>query len=86
MANAMASSSSVLGEVAGMLDDATTVMADVLELLPGFGSVLAVVAVAVFETGPAVEGSVMVRLIVAEPRLLIVPRLQVTVVVPLQLP
>ncbi|MEK6371999.1 MAG: hypothetical protein AABO58_04830 [Acidobacteriota bacterium] len=45
-----------------------------------------VVTDAVFETGPGVDGSVITSEIVAEPPLAIVPRLQVTVDVPLQIP
>lgn len=63
-----------------------TVMVEVLVLLARFGSVLDVVTVAVFDTGPGVDGSVTVKVIVAEAALAKVPRLQVTVVVPLQLP
>src|SRR6185295_5688353 len=64
----------------------TTVIVDVLELLPAFGSGLVVDTTAVFTTGPGVDGSVTVSAIDAEPALAIVPSEQVTVVVPLQLP
>ena len=86
IASAMARSSSIIGEIAGMLAEATTVMFEVLELLPGVGSGLVVETVAVFPTGPGAEGSVTVRAIDAEPGFAIVPSVQVTVVVPLQLP
>ena len=41
---------------------------------------------AVFDTGPGVDGSVTMRVIVADAPFASVPRVQVTVVVPLQLP
>src|ERR1700760_2999433 len=82
----MASNSSTSGEAAGMFAAGMVVMVEVAVLLAGLGSLLDVVTVAVLDSGPAVDGVVMVRLIVAEPALAIVPRLQVTVVVPLQVP
>src|ERR1700682_2788020 len=69
-----------------MLPARTTVIVDVLLLLSPFGSTLLVKTLAVFDTGPGVEGSVTCRLMLADAALTIVPRLQVTVVVPLQLP
>jgi hypothetical protein len=62
------------------------VIVDVLELFAVLASGLVVVTDAVFDTTPGVEGSVRLRAIVAEPAALSVPRLHVTVVVPLQLP
>src|SRR5258708_23279264 len=86
IAKARARRSSIIGEIAGMFEAGTTVIVDVLELLPAFGSGLVVITLAVFVTGPGVDGSVTVSAIDAEPALAIVPSEQVTVVVPLQLP
>lgn len=69
-----------------MLDAGTVVTVHVPELFDVFDSGLVVVTDAVLDTTPGVEGSVRLRAIVAEPAALSVPRLQVTVVVPLQLP
>jgi soluble lytic murein transglycosylase-like protein len=44
-------------------------IAEVLLLFPAFGSLLAVATVAVFDTGPVVDGNVIVRPMVAEPAL-----------------
>lgn len=86
IASAMARRSSIIGEIAGMLAEATTVMFDVLELLAAFPSGLVVETTAVLATGPGAEGSVTASAIEAEPALAIEPSEQVTVVVPLQLP
>ena len=61
-------------------------MAAVLLLFAAFVSGFDVVTVAVFWTLPGVGGSVSTSEIVADPPLATVPRAQVTVVVPLQLP
>ena len=86
IANTTPRSRSTIGDVAGMLDAGTVVIDDVLELFVVLASGLVVFTEAVFDTTPGVEGSVRLRAIVAEPAALSVPRLQMTVVVPLQLP
>ena len=65
-----------------------TVIVEVAVLFAGFGSavVAAALTVAVFVIGPGVEGSVTVRVNVAEAPLASVPALQVMVVVPLHAP
>jgi hypothetical protein len=85
IASAAPSSRRTIGDVAGMLDAGTVVIVDVIELFVVLDSGLVVVTDAVFDTAPGVEGSVKLRATVAEPRALSVRRLQVTVVVPLQL-
>jgi hypothetical protein len=84
--NASASNSRANGESVGIAAADATVTVDVAALFAGFVSVFEDVTVAVFDTGPVVDGSVRVSAIVAAPPLLIVPSEQVTVVVPLQLP
>ena len=63
-----------------------TMIADVLLLLTAFASGFADETVAVLETGPGVEGSVICSAIDTVAPLAIVPTLHVTVVVPLQVP
>jgi len=81
-----ASSNSANGESVGIAAAGVTDTVDVAALFAGFVSVFDEDTVAVFDTGPGVDGRVTTSEIVAEPPLLIVPREHVTVVVPLQLP
>ena len=81
-----ASIHSASGDSAGIDAAATTVTVEVLLLFAGFVSGLAEVTVAVLETVPGVGGSCRTSEMVAEAPLASVPRLQVTVVVPLHVP
>ena len=81
-----ASNSSTSGEAAGILAAFTVVIAAVDELFVAFASLLEVVTVAVFDTGPGVEGKVTVSAIVADPPFAMVPSEHVTVLVPLHVP
>lgn len=65
---------------------AITVVVAMALLFAGFPSELEVVTVAVFVTGPGVDGKVNVSAIVADPPFVNVPIEHVTVVVPLQVP
>ena len=74
------------GDNAGIDNAGTTVTVAVLVSFAAFASGFADVTVAVFETGPGVDGSVTTSEIVALAPLAIVPRLHVTVDVPLHDP
>jgi hypothetical protein len=63
-----------------------TVNVDVAESFAGLVSGLPLVTEAVFDIGPAAEGSVNFSEIVAVPPLAMVPSEQTTVAVPVQLP
>jgi hypothetical protein len=63
-----------------------TVVLAVALLLPGTGSVAVVVTLAVLLKAALVAVGLTIKVTVAFAPLLIVPRLQVTVVVPLQVP
>src|SRR3954454_7662338 len=84
----MPRSISASGEIIGMLPAGMTVIVDEALLFAGFGSedVAAAVTVAVFVSGPGVEGRVMVSVNVAVAPLVSVPALHVIVVVPLHAP
>ena len=56
------------------------------ELFPGVESVVALVTVAVLLKVPGVDGAVTIKVIVAVDPLFIVPRAQLTAVVPLHVP
>jgi hypothetical protein len=86
MPRANASNIRTIGEAAGIAAAGTTVTVDVDALFAGFPSGLDVVTVAVFDTGPGVDGRVTASAIVADPPFAIVPSEHVTVVVALQLP
>src|SRR5579872_982024 len=74
------------GDSVGIIAAAVTVMLDVLLLFATFESGVVALTEAVFETGPAVDGSVSFSVMVAVPPLAIVPIEHVTGVAPLQLP
>ena len=83
---AAASSSNVKGASAGIAATGMTSIVVVAELFATFVSGLEVVTDAVFDIAPAVAGSVRTREIVAPPAEAIVPSVQVTIAVPLQVP
>jgi len=74
------------GEIAGIAAAPITVMFDVLLLFAGFVSGLDDVTDAVLDSGPAAEGRVSTSEMVAVAPLAIVPRVHVTVDVPLHEP
>lgn len=73
-------------ERAGIWVAGTTVSVAVLLLFAAFVSGFVVDTVAVFDTTPGVGGIVSTSVIVADAPFVSVPSVQVTVVVPLQLP
>ena len=81
-----ANSRRATGDRAGIAAAGITAIADVLLLFAGFASGFDVVTMAVLERDPGVEGNVSTSETVAEAPLVSVPREQVMVDVPLQLP
>ena len=77
---------SASGEIAGMFAAGITVMVDVAVLLARFASVVALVTVAVFVTGPGVDGRVTVIVNVTDAPPFRVAAVHVIVVVPVQAP
>ena len=74
------------GDRAGTFDAGSAVTVAVLLLFARFVSVFVIATVAVFETDPPATGSVTFNAIVAEAPAASVPSVQVTVVVPVQVP
>ena len=81
-----ASSRRTSGDAAGIAATGITATVEVARSLAGFVSGLKVETVAVLERSPGVEGRVTTNDTVADAPLAMVPRAQVTVAVPPQLP
>jgi hypothetical protein len=81
-----ANSRRATGEIAGIADAGITAINDVLLLFAGFASGFDAVTITVLERDPGVAGNVSTSVTVAEVPLASVPREQVMVDVPLQLP